>query len=168
MRKAFLRAPVEFSRISSNFNLRRKHPLYKRTMPHRGIDYAAPTGTPILASGDGKIQSASKSSSNGNFIVVQHGEAIRDQVSAPVTVRPRHTSRQVGWNRATSSATSVRPGGRRAPTSTTSSWSTACTRIRARSNCRTRSQSPAGVPALRCDHEPVLLAARRLSKSRFS
>ena len=74
MRKAFLRAPVEFSRISSNFNLRRKHPLYKRTMPHRGIDYAAPTGTPILASGDGKIQSASKSSSNGNFIVVQHGE----------------------------------------------------------------------------------------------
>jgi murein DD-endopeptidase MepM/ murein hydrolase activator NlpD len=74
MEKEFLRAPVEFSRISSNFNLRRKHPLYKRTMPHRGIDYAAPTGTPILASGDGKIQSASKSSSNGNFIVVQHGE----------------------------------------------------------------------------------------------
>jgi murein DD-endopeptidase MepM/ murein hydrolase activator NlpD len=74
MRKAFLRAPVEFSRISSNFNLRRKHPLYKRSMPHRGIDYAAPPGTPILASGDGKIRSASKSSSNGNFVVVQHGE----------------------------------------------------------------------------------------------
>ena len=74
MRKAFLRAPVEFSRISSNFNLRRKHPLYKRTMPHRGIDYAAPTGTPILASGDGRIQSASKSAANGNYIVVQHGE----------------------------------------------------------------------------------------------
>lgn len=74
MRKAFLRAPVEFSRISSNFNLRRKHPLYKRTMPHRGIDYAAPTGTPILASGDGRIQSASKSNANGNYIVVQHGE----------------------------------------------------------------------------------------------
>jgi murein DD-endopeptidase MepM/ murein hydrolase activator NlpD len=74
MRKAFLRAPVEFSRISSNFNLRRKHPLYKRTMPHRGIDYAAPTGTPIYASGNGKIISASKSNANGNFIVVQHGE----------------------------------------------------------------------------------------------
>lgn len=74
MRKAFLRAPVEFSRISSNFNLRRKHPLYKRTMPHRGIDYAAPTGTPILAAGDGRIQSASKSNSNGNYVVVQHGE----------------------------------------------------------------------------------------------
>ena len=74
MRKAFLRAPVHFSRISSNFNLRRKHPLYKRTLPHRGIDYAAPTGTPILASGDGRIQSASKSSANGNYVVVQHGE----------------------------------------------------------------------------------------------
>lgn len=74
MRKAFLRAPVEFSRISSNFNLRRKHPLYNRTMPHRGIDYAAPTGTPILAAGDGRIQTASKSNANGNYIVLQHGE----------------------------------------------------------------------------------------------
>jgi murein DD-endopeptidase MepM/ murein hydrolase activator NlpD len=74
MRKAFLRAPVEFSRISSNFNLRRKHPLYKRTMPHRGIDYAAPRGTPILASGDGKVLTASRSNSNGNFVVIQHGE----------------------------------------------------------------------------------------------
>jgi murein DD-endopeptidase MepM/ murein hydrolase activator NlpD len=74
MRKAFLRAPVEFSRISSNFNLRRKHPLYKKTMPHRGIDYAAPTGTPVLAAGDGKIAIASRTGSNGNFVVVQHGE----------------------------------------------------------------------------------------------
>lgn len=74
MKKAFLRAPVEFSRISSNFNLRRKHPLHKRTMPHRGIDYAAPRGTPILAAGDGKVVTASKSSSNGNYVVLQHGE----------------------------------------------------------------------------------------------
>jgi murein DD-endopeptidase MepM/ murein hydrolase activator NlpD len=74
MKKAFLRAPVEFSRISSNFNLRRKHPLHKRTVPHRGIDYAAPRGTPILAAGDGKVVTASKSSSNGNYVVLQHGE----------------------------------------------------------------------------------------------
>ena len=74
MKKAFLRAPVEFSRISSNFNLRRKHPLYKRTMPHRGIDYAAPSGTPIIAAGDGKVKRASRSSANGNFVVLQHGE----------------------------------------------------------------------------------------------
>lgn len=74
MRKAFLRAPVEFSRISSNFNLRRVHPLFKRNMPHRGIDYAAPTGTPVLASGDGRVLTASRTEPNGNFVVIQHGE----------------------------------------------------------------------------------------------
>ena len=74
MRKAFLRAPVEFSRISSNFNLRRKHPLYKRTMPHRGIDYAAPSGTPILAAGDGRVKVAGRSKTNGNYVIISHGE----------------------------------------------------------------------------------------------
>ena len=74
MRKAFLRAPVEFSRVSSNFNMRRKHPLYKRVMPHRGIDYAAPVGTPILAAGEGRIVAASRNRSNGNFVILQHGE----------------------------------------------------------------------------------------------
>ncbi len=74
MRKAFLRAPVSFSRISSNFNLRRKHPLFKTTRPHRGIDYAAPQGTPIMASGDGYIVQIGKNNSNGNYIVLQHGE----------------------------------------------------------------------------------------------
>ncbi len=74
MRKAFLRAPVEFSRISSNFNLRRVHPLWKRSMPHRGIDYSAPNGTPILASGDGKVTRASRTKANGNYVVLRHGE----------------------------------------------------------------------------------------------
>jgi len=74
MRKAFLRAPVEFSRISSNFNLRRVHPLFKTVRPHRGIDYAAPSGTPILAAGDGKITTASRTKANGNYVVIQHGE----------------------------------------------------------------------------------------------
>ena len=74
MRKAFLRAPVEFSRISSNFNLRRKHPLHNRVMPHRGIDYAAPTGTPILAAGDGRVQIVASNNASGNYIVLQHGE----------------------------------------------------------------------------------------------
>lgn len=74
MRKAFLRTPVEFSRISSNFNLRRVHPLFKTVRPHRGIDYAAPRGTPILAAGDGRIATASKTQANGNYIVIQHGE----------------------------------------------------------------------------------------------
>ncbi|MCZ0942426.1 MAG: peptidoglycan DD-metalloendopeptidase family protein [Gammaproteobacteria bacterium] len=74
MRKAFLRAPVSFTRISSNFNLRRKHPLWKSSMPHRGIDYAAPRGTPILASGDGVVTKASKTRANGNYVVLRHGE----------------------------------------------------------------------------------------------
>ena len=74
MRKAFLRAPVEFSRISSNFNLRRVHPLFKRTMPHRGIDYAAPRGTPILAAGDGTVNVAGRTNANGNYVVIKHGE----------------------------------------------------------------------------------------------
>ena len=74
MRKAFLRAPVEFSRISSNFNLRRVHPLFKTVRPHRGIDYAAPRGTPILAAGDGKVTTASRTEPNGNYVVIQHGE----------------------------------------------------------------------------------------------
>ncbi len=74
MRKAFLRAPVEFSRISSSFNLRRKHPLHNTVRPHRGIDYAAPTGTPILAAGDGKVLVASRTPANGRYLVLQHGQ----------------------------------------------------------------------------------------------
>ena len=74
MRKAFLRAPVEFSRISSSFNLRRKHPLYKTVRPHRGIDYAAPPGTPILAAGDGRVEIASRTKPNGRYVVLKHGE----------------------------------------------------------------------------------------------
>ena len=74
MRKAFLRAPVEFSRISSNFNLRRLHPVLKTVRPHRGIDYSAPSGTPILAAGDGKVIAASRTKPNGNFVFIRHGE----------------------------------------------------------------------------------------------
>jgi murein DD-endopeptidase MepM/ murein hydrolase activator NlpD len=77
LRKAFLRAPVDFRRISSEFNLRRVHPLHRRSMPHRGIDYAAPTGTPVYASGDGRIQTASRTSANGNYVVLQHGSQIQ-------------------------------------------------------------------------------------------
>ncbi len=74
MRKAFLRAPVDFSRISSSFNMRRKHPLHNTIRPHRGIDYAAPKGTPILAAGDGRVEIASRTQANGNFVVIRHGE----------------------------------------------------------------------------------------------
>ena len=74
MRKDFLRAPLEFTRISSNFNLKRHHPLFKTSMPHRGIDYAAPVGTPVLAAGDGTVRIASRTHANGNYVVLRHGE----------------------------------------------------------------------------------------------
>lgn len=74
MRKTFLRAPLQFNRVSSNFNLRRVHPLWKSSMPHRGIDYAAPRGTPVQAAGEGVVVTASRTEANGNYIVLRHGE----------------------------------------------------------------------------------------------
>jgi murein DD-endopeptidase MepM/ murein hydrolase activator NlpD len=74
MRKAFLLAPVDFTRISSNFNPRRIHPIYKTARPHRGTDYAAPTGTPVYAAGDGRVIGAGYGRANGNYVFIQHGE----------------------------------------------------------------------------------------------
>jgi murein DD-endopeptidase MepM/ murein hydrolase activator NlpD len=74
MRKAFLLAPVDFTRISSNFNLRRLHPIYKTTRPHRGTDYAASQGTPVFAAGDGRVTKTGYSAANGNYVFIKHGE----------------------------------------------------------------------------------------------
>ncbi|MFT7267631.1 MAG: murein DD-endopeptidase MepM/ murein hydrolase activator NlpD [Porticoccus sp.] len=76
MRKTFLRAPLDFTRISSSFNLKRQHPIHKKIIAHRGVDYAAPRGTPILAAGDGKIIASSYNKANGNYIFIQHGQEI--------------------------------------------------------------------------------------------
>lgn len=74
MRKAFLRTPVDFSRISSRFNPNRKHPIFKTRRPHRAVDYAAPTGTPIKTSGDGKVTFAGRKNGYGKVVIVQHGQ----------------------------------------------------------------------------------------------
>jgi murein DD-endopeptidase MepM/ murein hydrolase activator NlpD len=74
MRKAFLLAPVDFTRISSNFNMKRLHPIYKTTRPHRGTEYAAPTGTPVYAAGDGRVLKAGYSRANGNYVFIRHGD----------------------------------------------------------------------------------------------
>jgi murein DD-endopeptidase MepM/ murein hydrolase activator NlpD len=74
MRKAFLLAPVDFTRISSNFNPRRIHPIYKTARPHRGTDYAASTGTPVYAAGDGRVIKAGYNRATGNYVFIQHGE----------------------------------------------------------------------------------------------
>ena len=74
MRKAFLRTPVDFTRISSKFNPNRLHPVFKTTRPHRGVDYAASSGTPVKAAGDGKISFAGKQNGYGNVVIIDHGE----------------------------------------------------------------------------------------------
>ena len=74
MRKTFLRAPVDFRRISSNFNPNRLHPIYKTVRPHRGIDYAADRGTPVFSSGDGKVIASSYTDPNGKYVFIQHGQ----------------------------------------------------------------------------------------------
>lgn len=74
MRKAFLRNPVPLSRISSRFNLKRKHPILNRFRAHKGVDYAAPRGTPIKATGDGKVIHRGKKGGYGNTVIVQHGQ----------------------------------------------------------------------------------------------
>lgn len=73
LRKSFLRSPVEFSRISSKFSLGRKHPILNRIRAHKGVDYAAPTGTPVRATGDGKIVTRGHSGGYGKTVVIQHG-----------------------------------------------------------------------------------------------
>lgn len=72
MRRAFLKAPVEYSRISSGFSLRRYHPIRKRVQPHYGTDYAAPTGTPIRTTADGVVINKGYTRGNGNYVRVKH------------------------------------------------------------------------------------------------
>ena len=76
MRKAFLRSPVGFARISSRFSLKRKHPVLNTIRAHKGVDYAAPTGTPIKAAGDGKIIFRGRKGGFGNVVILQHGSNI--------------------------------------------------------------------------------------------
>lgn len=73
MRKAFLRTPVKFSRISSRFNLSRRHPILNTIRAHKGVDYAAPHGTPVKATGDGKIEFIGTNGGYGKMIVLRHG-----------------------------------------------------------------------------------------------
>ncbi len=73
VRRAFLRNPVDFTRISSNFNPNRRHPVLNTIRAHRGVDYAAPRGTPIVAAGDGRVIFRGVNGGYGNTIILQHG-----------------------------------------------------------------------------------------------
>ncbi|NLS12738.1 peptidoglycan DD-metalloendopeptidase family protein [Vibrio sp. SM6] len=72
MKKAFLRAPIDFRRVSSNFNPRRLHPVTGKVAPHRGTDYVAPVGTPIWAAGDGIVEKSSYNKFNGHYVFIRH------------------------------------------------------------------------------------------------
>ncbi|NCC23768.1 MAG: peptidase M23 [Deltaproteobacteria bacterium] len=72
MRKAFLKAPLSFTRISSGYTNSRFHPILKTWRPHHGIDYAAPTGTPIMTVGDGVISARSYDNAAGRYVKVRH------------------------------------------------------------------------------------------------
>lgn len=77
MRKAFIRTPVDFARISSRFSTGRKHPILNKIRAHKGVDYAAPRGTPIKAAGDGKVVLAGRNGGYGNTVILQHGQRYR-------------------------------------------------------------------------------------------
>jgi murein DD-endopeptidase MepM/ murein hydrolase activator NlpD len=76
MRKAFLRAPVEFTRVSSGFNPHRFHPILNLIRGHMGTDYAAPTGTPVHAAGDGRVSFAGQRGGYGNAVVLDHSSTV--------------------------------------------------------------------------------------------
>lgn len=79
LRKAFLKAPLEFSRISSRYSKNRFHPILKRNKPHLGTDYAAPHGTPIRTIGDGFVVEAGYSGGNGNYVRIKHNSTYSTQ-----------------------------------------------------------------------------------------
>ena len=72
MRKAFLKAPLQYSRVSSGFSYSRKHPVTRKVQPHTGVDYAAPTGTPVMTIGDGVVTSVKYEGAGGNTVRIRH------------------------------------------------------------------------------------------------
>ena len=72
LRKQFLRSPLKFSRVTSRFSMSRFHPVLRRRMPHYGVDYGAPTGTPVHVTADGTVTLAARNGGGGNMVTVRH------------------------------------------------------------------------------------------------
>ena len=77
MRKAFLKAPLSYSRISSGFSYARRHPITRKVQPHTGVDYAAPKGTPVMSIGDGVVTSMKNEGAGGNVVRIKHNSVYR-------------------------------------------------------------------------------------------
>lgn len=79
LKKAFLKSPLKFGRMTSGYSGRRFHPVQKRYKAHKGTDYAAPRGTPILATGDGTVSKVGYTKGNGNFVKIRHNSTYSTQ-----------------------------------------------------------------------------------------
>ncbi len=79
LRKAFLKAPLKFSRVTSRFTMRRFHPVQKRWKAHLGTDYGAPSGTPIIATGNGVVIESNFTRNNGNYVKLRHNNTYTTQ-----------------------------------------------------------------------------------------
>ena len=75
LKKAFLKAPLNYKRISSRFTYARKHPIYKVVRPHTGVDYAAPAGTPVVSIGDGTVIFKAYKGGGGNTVKIRHNSS---------------------------------------------------------------------------------------------
>ncbi len=79
LRRAFLKAPVSFGRVSSRYNLKRKISFYGRVKPHKGTDFAAAVGTPIMTTANGRVVKSSYSKGNGNYVTIKHNNTYSTQ-----------------------------------------------------------------------------------------
>ena len=80
LQRTFLKSPVRFSNISSRYNLKRRIAYYgNRVRPHKGTDFAAPTGTPIMATADGRVEKSSYTRSNGYYVKIKHNNTYSTQ-----------------------------------------------------------------------------------------
>ena len=73
MRRPFLRNPLDYAKVSSVFNTSRRHPILNRIRAHKGVDYAASTGTPIKSTGDGRVAYKGRKGGYGQVVMIQHG-----------------------------------------------------------------------------------------------
>lgn len=92
LRKVLMRVPIEFARLSSNFGMRR-HPVLGRMRAHKGVDYAARTGTPIMAAGDGRIELAGWKNGYGKTVIINHGQG-RSTLYAHMSALGKYTRGQ--------------------------------------------------------------------------
>ncbi len=132
MKKAFLRSPLDFRRVSSNFNPNRLHPVTGQVKAHRGTDYVAPVGTPIWAAGDGIVEKSSYNQFNGNYVFIRHSNTYITKY-LHLTRRTVKTGQRVKQGQVI--GTLGAPDASPAHTCTMNSWSTAYTKTRARLHC---------------------------------